>query len=289
MGPTVESFFDPSTFSYSYVVSDLQSRRAAIIDSVLDYEPASGRTSTDSADLILDYVERERLTVDWILETHVHADHLSAARYLQTRVGGQIAIGDQINCVQRMFGRVFNAEPEFARDGSQFDRLFADGDQFMIGSLAVDVMHTPGHTPACVTYVIGATAFVGDTLFMPDYGTARADFPGGNARFLYRSIQRIFALPSATVLYLCHDYGTATRTEFRGQTTVADERDNNVQIHDGISEREYVEFRQGRDATLTAPKLLYPAVQFNMRGGALPPPEANGQAYFKIPVGKFRT
>lgn len=286
MTATVESFFDPSTFSYSYVVSDPESRKAAIIDSVFDYEPASGHTSTDSADLILDYLERKRLSVEWILETHVHADHLSAAQYLKTKVGGQTAIGNQINCVQRMFGKIFNAEPEFATDGSQFDRLFADGDRFTIGSLSVQVMHTPGHTPACVTYVLDNMAFVGDTLFMPDYGTARADFPGGNARFLYRSIQRIFALPASTTLYLCHDYGTETRTEFRGQTTVADERDNNIQVHVGITEREFVEFRQTRDVTLNAPKLLYPAVQFNMRGSTLPPPEENGQSYFKIPVGK---
>ncbi len=285
MNATVASFFAPGTFSYSYVVSDPATRKAAIIDTVLDYEPASGRTSTDSADLILDYIERERLSVEWILETHVHADHLSAARYLKTKTGGLIAVGAQINCVQRMFGKIFNAEPEFAKDGSQFDRLLADGDQLMIGSLLIEVMHTPGHTPACVTYVIGDAAFVGDTLFMPDYGTARADFPGGSARVLYRSIQRILALPPSTTLYLCHDYGTATRTEFRGQTTVADERANNIHIHEGVTEREFVEFRQARDATLNAPKLLYPAVQFNMRGSTLPPPEANGQSYFKIPVG----
>lgn len=284
MTPTVKSFFDPNTFSYSYVVWDPQTQCAAIIDSVFDYQPASGSLSTYSADLILDYVKRQQLSVEWILETHVHADHLSAARYLKSQIGGRIAIGNQIHCVQRMFGKIFNAEPQFAVDGSQFDRLFADEDQFKIGSLCVQVLHTPGHTPACVTYVIGDIAFVGDTLFMPDYGTARADFPGGNARFLYRSIQRIFALPATTTLYLCHDYGTASRPEFCGQTTVADEIRSNIQIHEGISEPEFVEFRQTRDATLNAPKLLYPAVQFNMRGSALPPPEQNGQSYFKIPV-----
>lgn len=286
MKPTVKSFFDANTFSYSYVVSDPKSRCAAIIDSVFDYQPASGSTSTHSADLILEYVERKQLSVEWILETHVHADHLSAAQYLKSRTGGQIAIGNQIHCVQRMFGKIFNAEPEFKVDGSQFDQLFADDDQFKIGSLSVHVMHTPGHTPACITYVIGDLAFVGDTLFMPDYGTARADFPGGNARLLYRSIQRIFALPASTTLYLCHDYGTASRPEFCGKTTVADESRNNIQIHEGISERDFVEFRQTRDATLSAPKLLYPAVQFNMRASALPPPEQNGQSYFKIPVGQ---
>lgn len=286
MNPKVEVFFDPTTFSYSYIVIEPQSHKAAIIDAVFDYDHASGNTASASADLIIDYVERNKLSVEWILETHVHADHLSAAKYLQSKVGGLTGIGDQIGCVQRMFDRIFNCEPEFAKDGSQFDRLFPDGDKFMIGSLTVDVIHTPGHTPACVTYVVGDVAFVGDTLFMPDYGTARADFPGGNARTLYRSIQKILTLPASTTLYLCHDYGTETRTEFRGQTTVADQLGNNIQIHEGISEREFVEFRQNRDATLSAPKLLYPAVQFNMRGGTAPPEESNGTSYFKIPIGK---
>jgi len=284
MHPKIEAFFDTSTFTYSYIVSDPATSNAAIIDPVLDYEPNSGRTSTDSADQIIDYIEREKLSVDWILETHVHADHLSAASYLKKRVGGQIGIGEHVVAVQEFFGKTFNAEIGFKRDGSQFDKLFSDGEDFAVGTLPVSVIHTPGHTPACITYAFEGSAFVGDTLFMPDYGTARADFPGGDARTLYHSIQRIFALAPETKLYMCHDYGTETRKEFRFKTTVADEQTNNIFVHEGIDEEQFVEYRECRDSKLQAPQLLLPAVQFNMRGATLPPAENNAMHYFKIPV-----
>ncbi len=284
MKPEIEAFFDEATYTYSYVVADPQSNTAAVIDSVLDYDPASGRTATTSADRILDFVRKQGLEVAWILETHVHADHLSGASYLQAQLGGQTALGSQVTEVQSVFGDLFNAEPEFARDGSQFDRLFEDGEIFRVGNLECTVWHTPGHTPACVTYVFEGAAFVGDTIFMPDYGTARTDFPGGDAHVLYRSIRRILSLPEQTVLYLCHDYETESRDAFCCRTTVADERQSNIHVRDAVSEEEFVTFRRARDKDLAAPRLLLPSVQFNMRGAAFAPPEDNGMQYLKIPV-----
>jgi len=284
MTPEVRAFFDPDTYTYSYVIADPTSNSAAIIDSVLDYDPAAGRTGTGSADAIVDYVRKQGLEVEWILETHVHADHLSAAKYLQKHLGGRTAIGSRVPEVQQVFGDLFNAERCFRRDGGQFDHLFADGETFSIGALEGEVWHTPGHTPACVTYVFDGAAFVGDTIFMPDYGTARTDFPGGDAATLYRSIRRILSLPGATQLHMCHDYGSETRSEYQYLTTVADERERNVHIADGVSEADFVGFREGRDAELAAPRLLLPSVQFNMRAGALPPAEDNGMHYLKIPV-----
>ncbi len=284
MQPRVQAFFDPATYSYSYVVTDPATKRCAIVDPVLDYDPASGRTSRASADRLIGYVREQGLTVDWLLETHVHADHLSAAPYLQQALGGRIAIGDRITTVQRTFAELFNAEPEFRTDGSQFDHLFRDGERFKVGSIEARAIHTPGHTPACMTYVIGDAAFVGDTLFMPDYGTARCDFPGGDARTLYRSIQKLFTLPDQTRLFMCHDYKAPGREEFRYQTTVAEQRAHNVHVRDGIGEDEFVAMRNARDATLGMPSLMLPAVQVNMRGGRLPPAEANGRRYLKIPL-----
>ncbi|MDE1905254.1 MAG: MBL fold metallo-hydrolase [Rhodospirillales bacterium] len=280
----VKAFFDQATFTVSYVVHDPATRRAAIIDSVLDYDPASGRTSFESADAILAYVQAEKLTVDWLLETHAHADHLSAAPYLQGKLGGQLAIGAEIITVQTIFGKLFNAGTEFARDGSDFDRLFKDGDTFQIGTLPAMVLHVPGHTPADLAYIIGDAVFTGDTLFMPDYGTARADFPGGDARQLYRSIRRLLSLPAATRLFLCHDYKAPGREEYLWETTIQAERQRNVHVHDGVSEDEFVAMREARDATLGMPRLILPSVQVNMRGGHLPPPESNGIRYLKIPL-----
>ena len=284
MQVNVEAFFDPATFTYSYVVIDPSSQRCAIIDSVLDYDPASGRTSFASADRMIAFVKEHDLKVDWLLETHVHADHLSAAPYLQRELGGQLAIGENITVVQDTFGKLFNAGTEFATDGRQFDHLFKDGDTFQIGNIAAQAMHTPGHTPACMTYLIGDAGFVGDTLFMPDYGTARCDFPGGDAAQLYRSIHRLLALPEATRLFLCHDYKAPGRDDFRNQTTVAEERAHNVHVHEGIDEASFVAMRSSRDATLGMPTLILPAVQINMRAGQLPPAEDNGTRYLKIPL-----
>ncbi len=282
--PVVKAFFDEATYTVSYVVSDPTSGSCAIVDSVLDYDPASGRTNTASADELLEYIAASRFEVEWILETHVHADHLSAAPYLQGKVGGRIAIGNDITAVQSVFGKLFNAGPEFARDGSQFDTLFADGDEFQIGNVKAQAMHTPGHTPACMTYVIGDAAFVGDTLFMPDFGTARTDFPGGDARQLYRSIKRVLALPPQTRLFMCHDYKAPGRDEYAWETTVAAERKDNIHVHDGVTEDEFVQMRESRDATLGMPRLILPSVQINMRAGQFPAPEENGQAYIKLPL-----
>ncbi|MEM1435651.1 MAG: MBL fold metallo-hydrolase [Pseudomonadota bacterium] len=282
--PNVKAFFDPATFSYSYVVSDPATRAAAVIDPVLDYDQASGRICTQGLLEIANHVQSEGLEVAWILETHVHADHLSAAHKLRERLGGKICIGSQVVAVQSIFGDLFNAEADFQRDGSQFDQLLNDGDTLPLGSLTIEAMATPGHTPACMTYVVDGAAFVGDTLFMPDFGTARTDFPGGDARTLYQSIQRILALPAATQLYMCHDYGSETRDNFAYLTTVAEERAKNVHIHEGVDEATFVEARQTRDAGLAAPRLLLPSVQFNMRAGKMPPAEDNGQSYFKIPI-----
>lgn len=281
--PAVKAFFDPDTFTISYVVSDPSTRKAAIIDSVLDYDPKSGRTRHTSADAIIAYVQEQGLDVDWVLETHVHADHLSAAPYLKDRLGGQLAIGANIRTVQDVFGKVFNAGSEFERDGSQFDHLFEDDERFMIGALEARTIHTPGHTPACMTYVIGDAAFVGDTLFMPDFGTARCDFPGGDARTLYRSIQKIFALPDETRLFMCHDYKAPGRDVYAWETTVAEERASNIHVGAGIDEDSFVAMRERRDATLDMPNLILPSVQVNMRAGELPPAEDNGVRYLKIP------
>ena len=284
MQPVVETFFDPATFTYSYVVTDPSTQRCAIIDSVLDYNPASGCTSHSSADRLIRFVKDQRLQVDWLLETHVHADHLSAAPYLKRELGGQLAIGENITIVQNTFGKLFNAGTEFATDGRQFDRLFRDGDTFQVGNIQARAIHTPGHTPACMTYLIGDAGFVGDTLFMPDYGTARCDFPGGDARTLYQSIRKLFALPGETRLFMCHDYKAPGREDFRNQTSVAEERAHNVHVHEGVSEDDFVAMRSARDATLGMPTLILPSVQVNMRAGQLPPAEDNGTRYLKIPL-----
>jgi glyoxylase-like metal-dependent hydrolase (beta-lactamase superfamily II) len=284
MQANVDAFFDPATFTYSYVVTDPSSQRCAIIDSVLDYDPASGRTSFSSADRLIHFVKEHALKVDWLLETHVHADHLSAAPYLKRELGGRLAIGENITIVQDTFGKLFNAGTEFATDGRQFDHLFKDGDTFQIGNIAAQAMHTPGHTPACMTYLIGDAGFVGDTLFMPDYGTARCDFPGGDARTLFQSIRKLFTLPGSTRLFMCHDYKAPGRDDFRNQTTVAEERAHNVHVHEGIDEASFVAMRSSRDATLGMPTLILPAVQINMRAGQLPPAENNGTRYLKIPL-----
>ncbi len=283
MNPDVKTFFDEATFTATHVVWDPETKRAAIIDSVHDYDPKSGRTDTASADAVIDFVQQEGLEVDWILETHVHADHLTAAPYLQEKLGGRIGIGAKVAVVQGVFKSVFNAEDAFATDGRQFDRLFEDGEQFQIGNLTVDVMHTPGHTPACVTYVVGDAAFVGDTLFMPDFGTARCDFPGGDARQLYQSIKRILALPPETRLFLCHDYGPGGRA-YEWVTTVAAQREKNIHVNDSVDEDGFVAMRTERDKQLSMPVLILPSVQVNMRAGVMPPPEANGISYLKLPV-----
>jgi len=285
MNAHVEAFFDPATFTYSYVVSDPDSRQCALIDPVLDYDPAAGRTAHQSADRLVAYVREHGLSVQWILETHVHADHLSAGHYLKEQLGGQLGIGDRISVIQQTFGKLFNVEPEFATDGRQFDHLFHDGETFKVGNIAARAIHTPGHTPACMTYLIGDAAFVGDTLFMPDYGTARCDFPGGDARTLYRSIHaKLFSLPDATRVFMCHDYKAPGREEYLYETTVGAEREHNVHIHQGIGEEQFVAMRQARDATLGMPVLILPSVQINMRAGELPPAEDNGTRYLKIPL-----
>ena len=285
--PIVTHFFDEPTNTFSYVVQDPDSSACAIIDSVLDFDYAAGRTDIRSANQIIAFVREKRLEVAWILETHVHADHLSAAPYLHEQLGGKTGIGAHIVEVQEIFGKAFNAGTEFARDGSQFDALFNEGDTFTIGSLEGRVLHTPGHTPACLTYVIGDAAFVGDTLFMPDYGTARCDFPGGDARTLYHSIQKVLSLPEQTRLFLCHDYKAPGRDAYQHETTVAEQRQANVHVHDGISEEEFVKMRTERDATLGMPRLIIPSVQVNMRAGELPPAEDDGQVYLKVPINRF--
>lgn len=283
MKPEVKGFFDRATCTITYVVADPASRRAAIVDPVLDYDPKAARTATRSADEVLAHVERAGLTVDWLLETHVHADHLSAAPYLKERLGGRTAIGAHVAAVQATFKKLFNLEPAFATDGRQFDHLFGADEPFLLGAIAGRALYTPGHTPDCVTYMIGDAAFVGDTIFMPDYGTARCDFPGGDAATLYRSIRQILALPPATRLFMCHDYMPGGR-EPRWETSIADEREGNIHVHDGVAERDFVTMRRARDETLGMPVLLLPAVQVNVRAGALPPPEANGVSYLKIPI-----
>ncbi|WP_263770781.1 MBL fold metallo-hydrolase [Propionivibrio soli] len=284
----IEEFFDSATSTFSYIVLDRQTKKAAIVDSVLDYDPKAGRTSTKSADRLIARVRELGASVEWLLETHVHADHLSAAPHLKAELGGKIAVGSHITAVQKFFGKLFNAGADFATDGRPFDHLFEDGETFTIGSLQARALHTPGHTPACMTYVVSeasgeTAAFVGDTLFMPDYGTARCDFPGGDARTMYRSIKRLLDLPPDTRLYMCHDYSPGGR-EPRFVTTVAEQRAANVHVHDGVSEDDFVAMRQKRDATLDMPVLILPSVQVNMRAGHLPEPEANGTRYLKIPL-----
>ncbi len=283
MQPKVKSFFDEATSTATHVVNDPKTGHAAIIDSVKDFDPKSGRTSTESADEVISYIRAEGLEVEWILETHVHADHLTAAPYLKQELGGKIGIGSQIQAVQGVFKSVFNAEEQFAVDGRQFDKLFADEEVFFIGELQASVMHTPGHTPACATYLIGDAAFVGDTLFMPDFGTARCDFPGGDARVLFRSIRKILTLPPETRLFLCHDYAPGGR-EYLWETTVAAERAENIHVHNGVSEDDFVEMRSTRDKQLSMPQLILPSVQVNMRAGELPPADDNGVHYLKLPV-----
>jgi glyoxylase-like metal-dependent hydrolase (beta-lactamase superfamily II) len=283
----VEGFFDPATWTVSYLLLDPATKHCALIDTVLDYDPKSGRTCTATADRLAARVEALGARVQWLLETHVHADHLSAAPYLQAKLGGRTAIGEAVTRVQTVFGKLFHAGPDFRTDGSQFDRLFTDGEVFHVGDLEVRVMHTPGHTPACVTYVVGdgaqQAAFVGDTLFMPDYGTARCDFPGGDASTLYRSIRRVLSLPPETRLYMCHDYQPGGR-DVKFESTVAEERETNVHVHDGVDEASFIAMRTARDATLDMPVLILPSVQVNMRAGHLPEPESNGVSYIKIPV-----
>lgn len=282
--PIVRAFFDEATFTASYVVHDPVTLTAAIIDSVLDFDPSSGRTSTKSAEKIVAYVESEGLTVAWLLETHAHADHLTAAPFLAERVGGKLAIGGGITEVQKIFGELFNAGPDFRRDGSQFDHLFGDGDSFTIGALRCSALHVPGHTPADLAYIVGDAVFCGDTIFMPDYGTARADFPGGDARQLYRSIRRLLSLPDEARLFLCHDYKAPGRDHYVWETTIGAERTANVHVRDGVSEQDFVTARTARDAALAVPRLILPAVQVNMRAGAFPPAEDNGTRYLKIPL-----
>ncbi|WP_414649802.1 MBL fold metallo-hydrolase [Dyella sp.] len=282
--PHVQTFFDPVTFTATHVVRDPASSACAIIDSVLDFDMAAGRTSTDSASALVRYVREEGLNVQWLLETHAHADHLSAAPWLQEQVGGTLAIGEHITAVQDTFGKVFHAGADFKRDGSQFDRLFADGATFNIGNLEAIALHVPGHTPACLAYVIGDAVFPGDTLFMPDYGTARCDFPGGSARQLYRSIHRLLALPDHARVFLCHDYKATGRDHFAWETTIGAERASNVHVHDGVTEAMFVEMREARDAALPMPRLILPSVQVNMRAGHLPEPDDNGVRYLKLPV-----
>lgn len=281
--PEVTHFFDEQSNTFSYVVKDPLSNACAIVDSVLDIDYPAGRLSYKGADEIIAFVRKNDLKVEWIIETHVHADHLSAAPYIKDQVGGLIGIGEHINVVQDTFGKVFNEGTEFQRDGSQFDRLFSDGDSYQIGSLIGHAMHTPGHTPACMTHVIGNSAFVGDTIFMPDSGSARADFPGGDARTLFRSIHRLLSLPEDVVLYMCHDYAPNGR-ELRHVSTVGEQRRENVHVADAITEEQYVKMREARDATLAMPKLIIPSIQVNMKAGHLPEPESNGQRYLKVPI-----
>lgn len=280
----IKTFFDEATFTATHVVHDSASLKAAVIDSVGDYDPASGRTSNKSADEIVTYARKQNLYVEWLLETHAHADHLTAAPYLQKKLGGKIAIGRDITKVQDVFGEVFNAGEAFVHDGSQFDHLFNDGDQFQMGDIPFTVLHVPGHTPADLAYIVGDVVFVGDTLFMPDYGTARCDFPGGDAHILYRSIQRLLSLPDTTRLFMCHDYKAPGRDIYAWETTVAEEQERNVHVHIGVSEDEFVAMRTARDRTLAMPTLILPSVQVNMRAGHFPEPETNGQRYLKIPL-----
>jgi len=281
--PNVSAFFDEATFTVTYVVSDPATGHAAVVDPVLDFDPASGRTSTTSADEVVAFVQDNKLSVDWILETHIHADHLSGAPYISETLGGRAAIGKNVTAVQETFKGVFNLK-DLATDGSQFEHLFADAETFSVGDIEASVIATPGHTPACVTYVIGDAAFVGDTLFMPDFGSARTDFPGGSAPQLYESIQKILALPDDTRLFMCHDYKAPGRDVFAWETSVAEQRANNIHINDKVSRDEFVAMRQGRDSQLGMPKLILPSLQVNLRAGQLPEPEDNNIRYLKLPL-----
>ncbi len=287
MTPEVTAFFDEATNTISYVVRDPAGSACAIVDSVLDFDYASGRTDTRSADAIIAFVQEKGYDVQWLLESHVHADHLSAAPYIQERTGGKIGIGDNIKIVQDTFGKVFNEGTEFQRDGSQFDALFNEGDSFHIGQMRGDVLHTPGHTPACLTYVIGDAAFVGDTLLMPDFGTARCDFPGGSSEMLFNSIQKILALPDETRIFVGHDYKAPGRDEYAWETTVAEQKALNIHVGEGKSAEDFVKMRDERDATLAMPKLIIPSLQVNMRGGQMPPADEKGDVFLKVPVNKL--
>ena len=285
--PEVFSYFDETTNAACYILKDPSSNSCAVIDSILDFDLAAGRVTTKHADMLIRDIQAKGLDLEWIIETHVHADHLSAAPYLAQQLGGKIAIGSNIGTVQEVFGKIFNAGTEFQMDGSQFDRLFSDNDKFKIGSLDVKVIHTPGHTPACVTYIVGDSAFIGDTLFMPDFGTARADFPGGSAVDLYNSIQKILSLPNETRLFLCHDYKAPGRDNFAWETTVKEQKETNVHVGGGKSEKEFVDFRTKRDSQLSMPKLIIPSIQTNMRAGNLPAAEDDGTQFLKIPINKL--
>jgi len=287
MGPKVKAFFDPQTNTISYVVRDPNGHAAAVIDSVLDFDHASGTTQTSSADKIIAYAKEEALDIQWLLESHVHADHLSAAPYIQEKLGGKIGIGNNITLVQDTFGKVFNEGTEFQRDGSQFDQLFDHGDVFHIGQMRVDVLHTPGHTPACLTYVIEDAAFVGDSLFMPDFGTARCDFPGGSSQTLYESIQKILALPDETKIFVGHDYKAPGRDEYSWETTVGEQRRKNVHIGGDVKAEAFIKLRDERDAKLAMPKLIVPSLQINMRAGNMPPPDEHGDVFLKLPINKL--
>jgi len=285
--PEVTAFFDADSSTFSYVVKDPQSSSCAIVDSVLEFDYASGGTSQKSADKIIEFVTTHKLTVEWLIETHVHADHLSAAPYLQKALGGRIGIGEQITVVQDTFGKVFNEGTEFKMDGSQFDHLFRDGETYQVGELECQAIHTPGHTPACFTHVLGDAIFVGDTLFMPDAGTARADFPGGDAATLYDSVQKILALPDAYRIFMCHDYCPNGRA-LAYETTVAEQREHNIHVKQDISKAHFVDMRETRDRSLAMPRLILPSLQINMRAGHMPPPEDNGTVYLKIPLNAFK-
>ena len=286
--PAIETFFDPETYSFTHLLLDPDSDACAVIDSVLNYDPASGRTATHSADRLLERINQLGRRLEWILETHVHADHLTAAPYLKSQAGGKIGIGRRVCEVQQVFSRLFNCEQAVHCDGQQFDHLFAEGETFQVGQLSVSVMYTPGHTPACVSYRVGDQAvFVGDTLFMPDFGTARCDFPGGSAQTLFQSIQRLYALPESMAIYLCHDYLTETRSEYQYLTSVAEQKKHNIHVQARTTEAEFIALRRARDATLEMPRLLLPAVQVNMRGGHFPAPETNGVSYLKMPLNQF--
>lgn len=284
--PEVFAFFDKDTWTFSYVVKDPTSDACAVVDSVMDINYPSGTISFNGADKIIDFIRKHKLKLEWLIETHVHADHMSAAPYIQEKLGGKLGIGDRITVVQETFGKVFNAGTEFERDGSQFDHLFQDGEHYKLGNVECQALHTPGHTPACMTHVMGDAAFVGDTIFMPDQGTARADFPGGNAATLFQSIQRLYELPDSTRLFMCHDYPEDREVEY--ETTVAAEKAGNRHVSQGVTEADFVKWREARDATLEMPRLILPSLQVNMRAGHLPPAEDNGLAYLKIPLNAFK-
>ncbi len=281
---TSKAFFDPATFTVTYVISDNETKQAAVIDAVLDFDAKSGRTSTQSADKVIDYIQSNEMTLTWIFESHAHADHLSAAPILKEKLGGKTAIGAEISKVQETFKKIFNLEKEFLVDGSQFDRLLHEGDSLELGKTTIEVLHTPGHTPACVSYLIGDSIFVGDTLFMPDFGTARADFPGGDARTLYQSIKKILSLPNHTKIYVGHDYLAPGRSDYAWESTVEQQKANNIHVKDGINEDQFVEYRSARDESLEVPELILPSVQVNIRAGEMPPKDDNGVSYLKLPI-----